>query len=135
MAFGNTVFATNYTPTTFTDPDYTAINNATGVITAGAGVGLISLRSALQAADNNGVGPHTITLLAGTYNVTGGAAIGSWIAFGSTNNQNITINGVATSPNTTIINMAGVGIFQDRIFGINVNTLGATIGVITTLIM
>ncbi len=28
-----------YVPTTFTDPAFTAINNATGVITAGAGVG------------------------------------------------------------------------------------------------
>src|SRR5689334_22593092 len=92
MAFSHLASATNFTPTTFTDPDYTAVNNANGMITAGAGVGLISLRSALQAADAT-AGPHTITLLAGTYNVTGGVNTGTWIFFGSVNNQNITING------------------------------------------
>jgi hypothetical protein len=56
-----TAVAQNYTTTTFTDPVFTAVNNATGAITAGAGVGLVSLRSALKAADNLG-GTHTITL-------------------------------------------------------------------------
>ena len=112
-------------PTTFSDPNYTAINNATGAITAGSGVGSISLRSALQAADQT-AGPHTINLTTigpGTFQVTGGASIGTYIIFGSTNNQNITINGIAASPNTTIINM-NAGAFQDRIFAINVATLG-----------
>lgn len=136
MAFGNSVFATNYTPTTFTDPDYTAINNATGVITAGGGAGLISLRSAIQAADNNGPGPHIITLLAGTYTITGGTNIGTYIVFGD-NTQNITINGVVGSPLTTIIDMAP-GINQDRIFSINgittfINNGAFTPDVVTTI--
>src|SRR5258705_8285447 len=82
-------FANVYVPTTFTDPAYTAINNATGVITAGAGVGLISLRSALQGADALG-GTHTITLSTGTYNLSRSPS--SQIVIGNTA-QNITING------------------------------------------
>ena len=131
-----TVTAQNYTTTTFTDPVFTAVNNATGVITAGAGVGLISLRSALKAADNLG-GTHTITLGTGTYlldgsttytnsPVNGGSA--RTIYFGNTA-QNITING--NGPANTIISMAATG--RDRIFSINysgvvddVFTTGAT---------
>jgi hypothetical protein len=131
IAMISSVHATNFTPTTFTDPDYTAINPATGVITGGAGLGLISLRSALQAADGT-AGPHTITLLAGTYHISGGPNIGTYVIFGSINNQNITINGIAGSPLTTIITM-DAGVNQDRIFAINVATLGGTIGVNCTI--
>ncbi|MBV9240696.1 MAG: hypothetical protein JO314_01705, partial [Acidobacteria bacterium] len=127
VVFHGAARGTTFAPTIFTDPNYTAINNSTGAITAGAGVGSISLRSALQAADQT-AGPHIINLSAGTYQVTGGSSIGTWIAFGSIDNQNITINGVAGSPLTTIINM-NAGAFQDRIFGVNVNTLGATLNV------
>src|SRR4026207_1279382 len=95
----NNVSAQNYAPTTFSDPVFTAVNNATGAITAGAGVGLISLRSALKAADNLG-GTHTITLGTGTYLLDGstsytipslGTFSGRTIYIGNTA-QNITIN-------------------------------------------
>jgi len=117
-----TSVANVYVTTTFTDPVFTAVNNATGAITAGAGIGLVSLRSALKAADNLG-GTHTITLGTGTYlldgstiyansPVSGGSA--RTIYFGNTA-QNITING--NGPANTIISMAATG--RDRIFSIN----------------
>src|SRR5688572_7885799 len=129
-----TAVAQNYATTTFTDPVFTAVNNATGAITAGAGVGLISLRSALKAADNLG-GSHTITLGTGTYlldgsttyansPVNGGSA--RTIYFGNTA-QNITING--NGPANTIISMAVTG--RDRICSINYS--GTTPNVFTTI--
>ena len=130
MAFMHSASALTISPTTLTDPNYTAINNVTGVITAGAGVGLISLRSALQACDQT-AGPHIINLtLPGTYQVTGGSNIGTYIIFGSVNNQDITINGL--TPATSIINM-NPGAFQDRIFAVNVATLGGTLDVKLTI--
>src|SRR5688500_20409295 len=77
MAFSQLVAATNFTPNTFTDHDYTSINPATGVITAGAGGGTITLRSALQAADAT-AGPHTITSAAASYTELGGPNTGTW---------------------------------------------------------
>ena len=129
MAFSSSVFANTYTPTTFTDPIYTTINNANGSITAGGGVGLVSLRSAIQAAENT-AGSHTITLSAGTYGVTNGE-----ITLGDVVNETITFNGVAVSPPTSIINMAGnvaagLGGTRDRIFFIN--TTASTAGILTT---
>jgi hypothetical protein len=106
-------FANVYVPTTFTDPAFTGINNATGAITAGAGIGLISLRSALTAADNLG-GTHTVTLSTGTYNLTQ-AIPNRQITIGNTN-QNITING--NGPTNTIINMTNDA-NRDRILFIN----------------
>jgi hypothetical protein len=67
---GGNVFANTYTPNIFTDPIFTAVNNATGAITAGAGIGSISLRSALKAADNLG-GTHTVNLTTGNYILDG----------------------------------------------------------------
>ncbi|MBD2702656.1 hypothetical protein IC229_18565 [Spirosoma sp. BT702] len=72
--------------------------------------GTVNLRGAILAADAAG-GSHTITVPAGTYNLTLGA-----IVFGN-KAQNIIINGAG--PNSTIINMAGTGNNQDRIFMIN----------------
>ena len=129
-----TSVAQNYTTTVFTDPVFTAVNNATGQITAGAGVGSVSLRSALKAADNLG-GTHTITLGTGTYlldgsttyansPVSGGSA--RTIYFGNTA-QNITING--NGPANTIISMAVTS--RDRIFSINYS--GTTPNVFTTI--
>ncbi|MEP7165115.1 MAG: hypothetical protein ABI741_10485, partial [Ferruginibacter sp.] len=106
-------FANVYVPTTFTDPAYTAINNATGMITAGAGVGLISLRSALQGADALG-GTHTITLSTGTYNLTQSLP-NRQITIGNTA-QNITING--NGPTNTIISNT-LDANKDRILFIN----------------
>ena len=64
--------ANNYTPTTFADPPVSGagvnVNTATGVITGGAGNGLISLRSATIGANANP--GSTITLIAGTYQLT-----------------------------------------------------------------
>ena len=84
MAIANAGSATNYTPNRLDDPTYTSIDFTTGVMTGGPGNGTISLRSALIAADNNGVGPHTVTLSAGTYDLSEGE-----IFFGS-NPQRIT---------------------------------------------
>ena len=131
MGVANTVFATTYTPDIFTDPNYLTVNNATGVILTGPGAGSKSLRSVLQAADNNGAGPHIINLSAGTYTITGGSSVGTYVIFGS-NPQKITINGVVGSPLTTIIDMA-TGAFQDRIFAINVVTGGVTTDVDVTI--
>jgi len=105
-------FANVYVPTTFTDHAYTTIDNATGVITGGAGIGSITLRSALQAADALG-GTHTITLSTGTYNLS--RAPNSQITIGNTA-QNITING--NGPANTIINMVNDA-NKDRILFIN----------------
>jgi len=108
-----TAEANVYVPTTFTDPAFTTINNATGVITGGAGIGLISLRSALTAADALG-GTHTITLSTGTYNLTQ-AIPNRQITIGNTN-QNITING--NGPTNTIISNT-LDANSDRILFIN----------------
>jgi hypothetical protein len=127
-------FANVYVTTTFTDPVFTAVNNATGAITAGAGVGLISLRSALKAADNLG-GTHTVTLSTGTYLLDGSTSytvpsLGTFSArtiyLGNTT-QNITING--NGPANTIIDMAVAG--RDRIMTINYD--GVVGDVVTTI--
>ena len=117
-----TAKANTYTPTTFTDPIFTTVNNANGVITGGAGIGLVSLRSALKAADNLG-GTHTVNLSTGNYILDG---TGTYTYAGPTTvtlrtillgitSQNITING--NGPLNTFITMAVAG--QDRMFLIN----------------
>lgn len=113
ILYAGKVMANTYTPTTFTDPSFTAVNNATGAITAGAGIGLISLRSALTGADNLG-GTHTITLSTGTYNLTQ-AIPNRQITIGNTA-QNITINGNGPA-NTIISNTLDAN--KDRILFIN----------------
>jgi hypothetical protein len=125
LLFGIKANANVYVPTTFTDPAFTGINNATGVITAGAGIGLISLRSALTAADALG-GTHTITLSTGTYNLTQ-AIPNRQITIGNTS-QNITING--NGPANTIINNT-LDANKDRILFIN--PVGTTNNVITNV--
>ena len=75
------------------------------------GMGLNQLRGALTNA-NLTAGPHTITIAAGTYNLTTGISI----PFGDVAGQNITITGADSG--TTIINMNTSGT-RDRIFFIN----------------
>ena len=120
MCFSGTVSALTYNVTSTTDFAYTAINNSTGVITAGAGVGQVTLRSAIQAADATG-GTHTINVPAGTYNLVRGSII-----FGN-GAQNITISGAGAA--TTVISMTTTQ--QDRIFFIN--PPGTVANVLTTL--
>src|SRR5689334_16427420 len=64
--------AATFVPTTFNDPPIAgagiSVNTTTGVISGGAGNGLISLRSAVQAANANS--GSTISLGAGTYLLT-----------------------------------------------------------------
>jgi len=62
--------ATTYTVTSATDSAFTAVNPANGQITAGVGVGSVTLRSAVIAANQSGAGPHVINVPAGTYNLT-----------------------------------------------------------------
>ncbi len=52
------ILANTYAPNTLTDPVINTLNNATGQINGGT---VISLRSALRAADNLG-GTHTVNL-------------------------------------------------------------------------
>ena len=124
----NAVFAANYAPTTFTDPPVSGagitVNNSTGVITGGAGNTLVSLRSALRAADTLG-GTHTLTLSTGTYVLTQ-ALPNRQLNIGSTA-QNITING--NGPANTVISMTNDA-NRDRIMVINQS--GATNNVFTT---
>ena len=64
--------AATFVPTTFNDPPISgagiSVNTATGVISGGSGNGLISLRSAVQAANANS--GSTINLGVGTYHLT-----------------------------------------------------------------
>src|SRR5687768_469831 len=98
------------TVTTTTDHAYTTINNANAQITGGAGIGQVTLRSAIQAADALG-GTHTINVPAGTYTLTQ-----KQIVFGNTA-QNITITGAGAA--TTIVSMSTAANQRDRIFFIN----------------
>ena len=72
LALAGVASAATYTVTTVTD--HPVIGNTiaagTGVITGGAGNGLVTLRSAVIAANSNGGGPHTINVPAGTYNLS-----------------------------------------------------------------
>jgi len=120
LGFAGTVSALTYNVTSTTDFAYTSINNNTGVITAGAGVGQVTLRSAIQGADALG-GTHTINVPAGTYNLVRGSIIFGNVA------QNISILGAGAT--TTVINMTTT--LQDRIFFIN--PPGTIAGVSTTL--
>src|SRR5688572_26700252 len=108
-----TVVANIYNVTTTTDFAYTSINNANGQITVGSGVGQVTLRSAIQAADALG-GTHTINVPAGTYTLVEGQ-----IVFGNTA-QNITITGAGAA--STIVSMTtslAATSKRDRIFFIN----------------
>src|SRR5437868_10696083 len=112
--------AQNYTPNTFADPVITSVNNSTGELNGGS---MISLRSALMAADNLG-GSHTVTLSTGTYLLDGsgsynigslGGTISSRTIYFGNSSQDITINGNGSS--NTVVSMAAAG--SDRIFAIN----------------
>jgi len=126
-----TTQAQNYTPNTFADQPFTTVNNSTGEIDGGS---VITLRSALLAADNLG-GTHTITLATGTYLLDGsgnytvsslGAISSRTIYLGNTS-QDITINGNGAA--NTFIQMAAAG--ADRIFAINYD--GSVPDVFTTM--
>jgi len=74
LALAGVAPAATYTVTTAVDHPVNGaitIATATGVITGGAGNGLVTLRSAVIAANKNGAGPHTINVPAalGTYNL------------------------------------------------------------------
>lgn len=86
--------------------DFTVTTTADGTSFSGT----VNLRGAILRADALG-GTHTITVPAGTYNLIQGE-----ITFG---NRAQTINIIGASPTNTIINMAGTGPNQDRIFSIN----------------
>ncbi|GAB3999044.1 hypothetical protein GCM10028807_48190 [Spirosoma daeguense] len=101
--------------------NYTVNTTADGTSSSGT----VTLRGAILASDAAG-GNHTITVPAGTYNLTLGQ-----ITFGNTA-QHIIINGAG--PNSTIINMAGTGNNLDRIFlidppGTNANIQTSITGV------
>lgn len=116
LFFSSPVFAGTITVTT----GYTADTHATNLFTGQDGSGSVSLRGAIEAADNLG-GTTTIVVPAGTYNLSLGEII-----FGN-KSENITINGADSS--ATIINMTSVN--QDRIFLINQS--GTIANVITTI--
>ncbi len=108
-----TSFAVTFTVNDATDHVFTAVNPANGVITAGAGVGTVSLRSAIAAA-NAQAGPHTILLPAGTYNLTatnGGVGLTpNSLVVGSNVNLETTIQGAnPANPQATSIRMTVAG--------------------------
>lgn len=70
VALGGTASAVTYTVTTVTDHPITTVTSANGQIVSGAGAGQVTLRSAVIAANQSGVGPHTINVPAGTYNLS-----------------------------------------------------------------
>jgi hypothetical protein len=79
------------------------------------------LRGAIMAASAAGVGPHTINIAAGTYNIRNGEII-----FG---NSAINISFVGAGAASTIIHMTTTS--QDRIFFINLT--GTVSGVVVTI--
>ncbi len=97
-----------------------SVNNATGVITGGAGNGLVTLRSAIAAA-NNVAGPHTINLGAGTYSLTISGAGETTTPDITKGDLDVTMSGVsilgAGYATTTIQQTTGI----DRVFDVNVN--------------
>ncbi len=111
-----------YNVTTTTDFAFASVNNNTGAITASGNptaIGQVTLRSAIQAANNtsSGVGtPNTINLPDGTYDLTTGTAGTGGTAelaiAPDATNQNTVIQG--TSEAGTIINqtVAGARIFD-----------------------
>ncbi len=121
-----------YTVTTTTDFAFTAVNDANGVITAGAGVGQVSLRSAIQAANDTPSAsgtPNIINLPNGTYNLTTGAGdTGSdnstaelGIAPDASNPVNLDTMIVGTSQSGTVINQT---VANARVFDIDFNSNG-----------
>ncbi len=64
--------AVTYTVGTSTDFPITTVNSANGQILSGAGIGQVTLRSAVIAANQSGVGPHIINVPAalGPYNLS-----------------------------------------------------------------
>ena len=64
--------AVTYTVGTSTDFPITTVNPATGAILSGAGIGQVTLRSAVIAANQSGIGPHIINVPAalGPYNLS-----------------------------------------------------------------
>ncbi len=65
-----TASATIYNVGTTSDFPITTVTAATGALASGPNAGQITLRSAVIGANMNGVGPHTINVLAGTYNLS-----------------------------------------------------------------
>lgn len=106
-------FAVTFTVNDVTDYAFTAVNLANGVITAGAGVGRVSLRSAIAAA-NAQAGPHTINLPAGNHTLSvsnGGVGLTpNSLVVGSNVNLDTTIQGAdPANPQNTVISMSVAG--------------------------
>ena len=106
--------ATTYTVTTVTDHAFTTVNSANGQITGGAGIGSVSLRSAVIAANVSGVGPHTINVPAGTYNLSvnnPGTLASGTIALPDlevgTNLSTVSIIGTGVTPSKIVQTVAG----------------------------
>ena len=133
FAFGfGEAHALSYSPTTFTDPPVTgagvSVNTTTGVITGGAGNGLISLRSASLGANANP--GSTITLGAGTYQLTiaGDTNDRTWAGPTITDKFNPNIGDLDIYPGGTTINGAGATLTTiqqttgaDRVITVNPN--------------
>ncbi len=70
-SIATTASAGTYSVNTTADYAFASVNTSSGAITsAGAGNGFITLRSAVVAANQAGVGPHTINVPSGTYNLS-----------------------------------------------------------------
>lgn len=70
FVLGSVASAATYNVGTTTDYPITTVNSTTGAIVSGTGAGQVTLRSAIIGANQNGVGPHTINVPAGTYNLS-----------------------------------------------------------------
>lgn len=104
--FGHSAFATTYNVATTSDFPITTVNATTGAISSGPNSGQITLRSAVIAANSNGVGPHTINVPAGTYNLsqTNPNSVGSTATAGlndlqiGSHGSTITVIGTGATP-------------------------------------
>ena len=126
LAIQSPLLANTYNVTSTTDhPTTGGVNNATGQIIGGAGNGLVTIRSAVAAA-NNVAGPHTINIPNGTYNLTiAGTGEGLFPAMVNIGDIDVTQNNVTIhggGMNTTIIHQTTN---IDRLFDVNVNFIGS----------
>ncbi|HZP65163.1 MAG TPA: Ig-like domain repeat protein, partial [Rudaea sp.] len=136
-----------FTPTIKTDPPISgsgiSVNTSTGVITGGTGNGQISLRSAVQAANQNS--GSTINLGSGTYALTIPPVMSGTVGSGNFHkaaydngtglnltgsldiDASVTINGAGQA--ATIIDATGMG---DRVMTINPYVVNTDLSVIQT---
>src|SRR5215212_6780998 len=111
IAMTHVAFANTYTVTSTVDHPISgagiSVNSTTGVITGGSGNGLVTLRSAVYAA-NQSAGPHTINLASSAYTLTiPGTGEGLAPAMVDKGDLDVTANNVTihgNGMNSTIIN-------------------------------